>query len=164
MEAPHGFSSGLSQRGCTLCGLHTCNPLVHDQFAVCCSLPPSTTCWRTCSARRSTTTGWVPAAGASAHLAQGPARAATSTPPGHLAPVPAKAVANSAARESSSSLDHAAHARPEGTAQGCGGPLPTCLPPLQGLRAIKSVLVVAGGLLRSQEGQDEQDVLFRALR
>ncbi len=38
------------------------------------------------------------------------------------------------------------------------------LPPLQGLRAIKSVLVVAGGLLRSQEGQDEQDVLFRALR
>ena len=33
-----------------------------------------------------------------------------------------------------------------------------------GLRAIKSVLVVAGGLLRSREGQDEQDVLFRALR
>jgi dynein heavy chain len=32
------------------------------------------------------------------------------------------------------------------------------------LRAIKSVLVVAGGLLRSREGQDEQDVLFRALR
>ena len=28
----------------------------------------------------------------------------------------------------------------------------------------QSVLVVAGGLLRSQEGQDEQDVLFRALR
>jgi dynein heavy chain len=26
------------------------------------------------------------------------------------------------------------------------------------------VLVVAGGLLRSQEGQDEQDVLYRALR
>ncbi|EFN60095.1 hypothetical protein CHLNCDRAFT_133411 [Chlorella variabilis] len=33
-----------------------------------------------------------------------------------------------------------------------------------GLRAIKSVLVVAGGLLRSQAGQDETDVLFRALR
>ncbi|GAB4813657.1 hypothetical protein N2152v2_000703 [Parachlorella kessleri] len=33
-----------------------------------------------------------------------------------------------------------------------------------GLRAIKSVLVVAGGLLRGQEGQDEQDVLYRALR
>ncbi|KAI3429649.1 hypothetical protein D9Q98_005734 [Chlorella vulgaris] len=33
-----------------------------------------------------------------------------------------------------------------------------------GLRAIKSVLVVAGGLLRSAAGQDETDVLFRALR
>ena len=33
-----------------------------------------------------------------------------------------------------------------------------------GLRAIKSVLVVAGSLLRSEEGQDESDVLFRALR
>ena len=33
-----------------------------------------------------------------------------------------------------------------------------------GLRAIKSVLVVAGSLLRAQEGQDESDVLFRALR
>ena len=33
-----------------------------------------------------------------------------------------------------------------------------------GLRAIKSVLVVAGSLLRAEEGQDESDVLFRALR
>ncbi|KAK9817742.1 hypothetical protein WJX72_001478 [[Myrmecia] bisecta] len=33
-----------------------------------------------------------------------------------------------------------------------------------GLRAIKSVLVVAGSLLRAQEGQVESDVLFRALR
>lgn len=33
-----------------------------------------------------------------------------------------------------------------------------------GLRAIKSVLVVAGTLLRAQEGQVEADVLFRALR
>ena len=33
-----------------------------------------------------------------------------------------------------------------------------------GLRAIKSVLVVAGTLLRSVEGQAEADVLFRALR
>ena len=33
-----------------------------------------------------------------------------------------------------------------------------------GLRAIKSVLVVAGTLLRSVEGQAESDVLFRALR
>ena len=33
-----------------------------------------------------------------------------------------------------------------------------------GLRAIKSVLVVAGTLLRSKEGQAESDVLFRALR
>jgi len=33
-----------------------------------------------------------------------------------------------------------------------------------GLRAIKSVLVVAGSLLRAEEGQVEADVLFRALR
>jgi hypothetical protein len=33
-----------------------------------------------------------------------------------------------------------------------------------GLRAIKSVLVVAGSLLRAESGQDEADVLFRALR
>eukprot|EP00884_Botryococcus_braunii_P010094 jgi/Botrbrau1/19086/Bobra.0077s0003.2 len=33
-----------------------------------------------------------------------------------------------------------------------------------GLRAIKSVLVVAGSLLRASEGQEESDVLFRALR
>jgi dynein heavy chain, axonemal len=33
-----------------------------------------------------------------------------------------------------------------------------------GLRAIKSVLVVAGSLLRAEAGQDEADVLFRALR
>lgn len=33
-----------------------------------------------------------------------------------------------------------------------------------GLRAIKSVLVVAGSLLRAQAGQVEADVLFRALR
>lgn len=33
-----------------------------------------------------------------------------------------------------------------------------------GLRAIKSVLVVAGSLLRAQAGQVEQDVLYRALR
>lgn len=33
-----------------------------------------------------------------------------------------------------------------------------------GLRAIKSVLVVAGSLLRAEEGQVESDVLFRALR
>jgi Hydrolytic ATP binding site of dynein motor region len=33
-----------------------------------------------------------------------------------------------------------------------------------GLRAIKSVLVVAGSLLRACEGQEESDVLFRALR
>lgn len=33
-----------------------------------------------------------------------------------------------------------------------------------GLRAIKSVLVVAGSLLRAQEGQVESDVLYRALR
>ena len=33
-----------------------------------------------------------------------------------------------------------------------------------GLRAIKSVLVVAGTLLRAEEGQVEADVLFRALR
>jgi len=33
-----------------------------------------------------------------------------------------------------------------------------------GLRAIKSVLVVAGSLLRAKEGQVEQDVLYRALR
>jgi hypothetical protein len=35
---------------------------------------------------------------------------------------------------------------------------------LQGLRAIKSVLVVAGSLLRAEAGQVESDVLFRALR
>lgn len=45
----------------------------------------------------------------------------------------------------------------------------TCLMPAcrhydWGLRAIKSVLVVAGSLLRAQEGQVESDVLFRALR
>jgi hypothetical protein len=45
----------------------------------------------------------------------------------------------------------------------------TCLMPVcrhydWGLRAIKSVLVVAGSLLRAQEGQVESDVLFRALR
>lgn len=33
-----------------------------------------------------------------------------------------------------------------------------------GLRAIKSVLVVAGSLLRAEEGQVESHVLFRALR
>ncbi len=33
-----------------------------------------------------------------------------------------------------------------------------------GLRAIKSVLVVAGSLLRAEEGQLESNVLFRALR
>lgn len=33
-----------------------------------------------------------------------------------------------------------------------------------GLRAIKSVLVVAGSLLRAEEGQEESDVLYRALR
>ena len=33
-----------------------------------------------------------------------------------------------------------------------------------GLRAIKSVLVVAGSLLRAREGQPEADVLYRALR
>jgi len=33
-----------------------------------------------------------------------------------------------------------------------------------GLRAIKSVLVVAGSLLRAEEGQVESQVLFRALR
>ena len=33
-----------------------------------------------------------------------------------------------------------------------------------GLRAIKSVLVVAGSLLRAEAGQVESDVLFRALR
>ena len=33
-----------------------------------------------------------------------------------------------------------------------------------GLRAIKSVLVVAGSLLRAEAGQVEADVLFRALR
>jgi dynein heavy chain len=33
-----------------------------------------------------------------------------------------------------------------------------------GLRAIKSVLVVAGSLLRAEEGQVESNVLFRALR
>lgn len=33
-----------------------------------------------------------------------------------------------------------------------------------GLRAIKSVLVVAGSLLRAREGQVEEDVLYRALR
>jgi hypothetical protein len=34
----------------------------------------------------------------------------------------------------------------------------------RGLRAIKSVLVVAGSLLRAEEGQVESQVLFRALR
>lgn len=34
----------------------------------------------------------------------------------------------------------------------------------RGLRAIKSVLVVAGSLLRAEEGQQESNVLFRALR
>jgi dynein heavy chain len=34
----------------------------------------------------------------------------------------------------------------------------------RGLRAIKSVLVVAGSLLRAEPGQDEAQVLFRALR
>lgn len=34
----------------------------------------------------------------------------------------------------------------------------------RGLRAIKSVLVVAGSLLRAEEGQVEAQVLFRALR
>lgn len=38
------------------------------------------------------------------------------------------------------------------------------LPRARGLRAIKSVLVVAGSLLRAEEGQVESQVLFRALR
>ena len=42
--------------------------------------------------------------------------------------------------------------------------MPVCRHYDWGLRAIKSVLVVAGSLLRAQEGQVESDVLFRALR
>ncbi len=37
-------------------------------------------------------------------------------------------------------------------------------PRARGLRAIKSVLVVAGSLLRAEDGQVEAQVLFRALR
>jgi hypothetical protein len=43
-------------------------------------------------------------------------------------------------------------------------PPPPLPPAIRGLRAIKSVLVVAGSLLRAEEGQVESQVLFRALR
>lgn len=46
----------------------------------------------------------------------------------------------------------------------CSKPCAYCRHYDWGLRAIKSVLVVAGSLLRAQEGQVESDVLYRALR